>query len=125
MSAAVLVSDFDLSFRLFLTLCVDEVSLISDRSCDELRTDPLGALKRDTDRTEHGWTTEDVSATVCAASELVYNVTGQVTSDDGCQTGSIPESEKVCAMNGARLCTANELFKVARGTGMQLVLLFS
>jgi hypothetical protein len=96
----------------------DEVKLAADFSCSELRTLAANLASGEFNDVENGWSRpSSPDDQVCAASFLAYNLSGQVT-DQRCQKGTVEEAERICHINGARLCTANELIRHTTATGV-------
>lgn len=114
--------------RAYLRCCGDDDSRVSDRSCTELRArfENLGNINVDAALTTGGWSLPtDNDDLTCSASQLAFDAQGrllppQLSAYSGPRcfgNVSFELAERVCAANGARLCSRAELALHAPGTG--------
>lgn len=113
--------------EMFTRCCADESRLRSDLSCSILRTLPANTGNPDRGGTTvNAWTTPSGEDRVCAASYLAYNERGRLLPGHDnidihgprCQSNRTQEeAERICALNGARLCSAGEARRHGPGSG--------
>ena len=101
---------------------LDDVVLQADLTCEQIRNEYFHLSQIDRGTLANGWSNATaLNLPICASSFTAFNATGDlIVSDDPnarCQSGTPVQAEQVCAMTGARLCTANEIVAFTYGTG--------
>lgn len=115
--------------RAYVRCCGDEDTITSDLSCDVLRNRAESQGNADaSDISQNGWSLPtDADDDVCSASFMAYDQQGrplppqpdgQIIGGPRCIVNATAAvADRVCAANGARVCTRAEMARETGGTG--------